>query len=68
MWVILGISYWAVIISFVTKAFQSKKLRRRWEKTAQSIAHQVDELKRNVEKMSPGSGDEFLAHKSKVKF
>lgn len=63
VWIVVGISYWAVIIAFITKALKSKKLKQQWMATMESIASQVDDLRQN---MAPH--DEFVANRSKNAF
>nr|CAH0110307.1 unnamed protein product [Daphnia galeata] len=71
VWVMLGIAYWVTIISFITKALRSKRLRERWEKTSHAISLQAKEMRRIVKQLSTNdlNGNfAFTALKSKIAF
>ncbi|KAI9564914.1 hypothetical protein GHT06_008655 [Daphnia sinensis] len=71
IWVTLGIAYWAIIITFITKALKSKELRQKWEETSHALAAQAMEMRKAVEHQLSHNGhhgNAFIALKSKAAF
>ncbi|XP_057369888.1 potassium channel subfamily K member 2-like [Daphnia carinata] len=71
IWVTLGIAYWAIIITFITKALKSKELRQKWEETSHALAAQAMEMRKVVgHQLSYNGqhGNAFIALKSKAAF
>ncbi|XP_045025614.1 potassium channel subfamily K member 2 isoform X2 [Daphnia magna] len=71
IWVTLGIAYWAIIVTFITKALKSKELRQKWEETSDTLAAQAMEMQKIVEHQLSNNGQHgnaFIALKSKAVF